>query len=179
MKTVIGFVGMPAAGKSTALEVAQKIAPIVVMGDIIRQEAQKRDLCINSHNLGMVAQQLRQEEGKDTVARRCIEKIQNLPENLIILDGLRSLFEVDLFRSKFNLKIIAIIASDDARHQWLLARGRPDDSHFLQDILNRDQREIDLGILEVIKNADIKIENTKTINDLRNSCQKILEGLIQ
>ncbi len=74
---VIAFVGMPGAGKTEASNVARQMGiPVVIMGDVIREEAEKRGLPPTDENIGGVASQLRKEEGMDAIARRCIPKIK-------------------------------------------------------------------------------------------------------
>ena len=59
-----------------------------------------------------------------------------------------------------------------------MERGRPDDSKHLKDILSRDQREIDFGILDVIENADFTIQNNGTIEDLGKKCTTLFQKVI-
>jgi dephospho-CoA kinase len=178
MKKVLGIVGMPAAGKSTALEIAQNYCKIVVMGDIIREETQKRGLEINSKNIGQTAKDLRKEEGPEVIAKRTIDIVAKIPEETVIIDGIRSMDEVNLFRRHFNFKIIAITAEDDLRHQWILSRKRADDSQSMDEIKERDAREIGFGIKEVIINADITIKNDKTVEELKQKCNETFEELL-
>lgn len=177
MKTVIGFVGLPGVGKSTAIEIAREYGPVVVMGDVVREEAKKRDLEITSETLGRVALDLRKKYGKMVIAQRCITTIQNLHQKTIILDGLRSMAEVNLFKKSFQLIIIAITVSELKRHSWLQSRQRADDSSSPEAIKKRDLRETEFGIQDVIAIADYQIENKGTIIDLQNKCKKLLEEI--
>ena len=44
---VIGFVGLPASGKTEAAKVAQELGiPIIRMGDVVREEVKRRGLDI-------------------------------------------------------------------------------------------------------------------------------------
>lgn len=178
MKTIIGIVGMPGAGKSTAIEIGKEFAPIIVMGDIVREETLARRLEITSQNLGHIAQTLREEEGTDIIAQRCMGKIQNMENHTIIVDGLRSLHEVKLFRADFSVKIVAITAENALRQTWLLNRGRLDDSARIKDIEERDQREINFGICDVIDNADYTIQNSGTIEELKKKCKALFQEVI-
>ena len=178
MKTILGIVGMPGAGKSTAIQVGSEFAPVIVMGDIVRKETAKRGLEITPQNLGKTAQTLRKESGTDVIARKCMSKIHQLPNKTVIVDGLRSLHEVKLFKTEFSVQIVAITVEKELRHRWLMGRGRLDDSKHLKDILTRDQREIDFGILGVIENADFTIQNSGTIEDLGKKCTTLFQKVI-
>ena len=57
---IVGFVGMPGSGKSVAADVAREMnIPVVVMGDVIREEAARRGLDPTDKNLGAVGNDLR------------------------------------------------------------------------------------------------------------------------
>ena len=180
MKTVIGFVGLPGAGKSTAIEIARNFAPVVVMGDVVRDEAKSQKLPINSINLGNIAKTLRSNFGNDIIANRCVQKITNLSDPIIIIDGLRSNHEVVIFQKHFRLIIIAIVAPDSKRHQWIHLRKRGDDGKTLESIIKRDQRELNFGVADVIQNANFTIENHSSISELQTQCKSVFKeiGLI-
>ena len=60
---VIGVVGLPASGKGEFSRVAREMGiPIVVMGDVIRNEVQAAGLPLTDQNLGSTASRLREEE---------------------------------------------------------------------------------------------------------------------
>jgi dephospho-CoA kinase len=178
MKLAIGLVGMPGAGKSTALSVAQEFAPLIVMGDVIREEVIKRNLAPSSTSFGKVAKALRDEEGKTIVAKRCVEKIKKLHTKSVIIDGIRSMQEVDIFKMNFHFILIAIEASTQLRHKWLMERKRTDDSLSLDLIQQRDKRELSFGLDEVIQNANFTIQNSGTIENLQLKCRDILKKVI-
>ena len=60
-KLVVGLAGMPGSGKSLVVETAQQEGyAVVVMGDVIREETQKRGLKLNPKNMGKVMLELRE-----------------------------------------------------------------------------------------------------------------------
>ena len=71
----IAFTGMPGAGKSEAVRVAEELGIAVVrMGDVVRNEARKRGLELSDENVGGLADEMRREHGKDIWARKCLEE---------------------------------------------------------------------------------------------------------
>jgi dephospho-CoA kinase len=77
-KLVIGLAGMPGAGKSVVVAVAKGSGyDVVVMGDVVREESASRNLKLNPENLGKIMLELRQKEGNNVIAKRCIPKIEN------------------------------------------------------------------------------------------------------
>ncbi len=177
MRKAVGIVGLPGAGKSTALEVAKEYGKVFVMGDVIREETKSRGLEMNSENLGTIAKKLRKEHGKQVVAKKTIEKMKQSSSEFLIIDGIRSMNEVELFEKSFDLEIIAITAPDDKRIQWLVNRKRVDDSQSLEKIKARDKREIQFGVNDVIENADYTIRNNKTKKDLKRKIKDLFEKI--
>ncbi|MHA1522347.1 MAG: AAA family ATPase [Promethearchaeota archaeon] len=179
MKTILGIVGMPGAGKSLAISIGKNYAPVVVMGDVIREETLRQKLEINSHNLGKIARNLRELNGPDIIAHRCIQKIQNSPASIVIVDGIRSTHEVSVFQTHFNVVIIAIVVPDEIRIQRLLDRKRADDSTNMVDILARDNREIQFGLKQVLEKAQHSIDNSGSQKELEEQSQRLFSQLIK
>lgn len=178
-KIVIGFVGLAGAGKSSALEGIKSIGTIITMGDVIRKEAELRNIPRTSENLGMIAKELRKKYGNNIIAKKSVELIKENPSNIIVVDGLRSMNEVNIFREFWKFPIISIIIDEEIRIKRLLERRREDDSIKIEDIKERDEREIEFGLKEVIENSDYKINNNSTITDLQEKTRKIIFSIIK
>ena len=105
---VIGVSGMPGSGKSFISDKAiERGAIIVSMGDIIREEAEKR-----GETTGETAVNLRKEHGEYIVSELTIQKIKNLEsegQEKIVVEGIRSHHEVDLFKENFKDFFIILI----------------------------------------------------------------------
>src|SRR3990172_6110554 len=101
-KIVIGLVGMPGSGKSLVVEEAQRRGySVVVMGDVVREETRKRGLELNPKNVGQVMLELRKAGGNGVIAEKCVPRIQSEESERVLVDGLRSLHEVDVFKTHF------------------------------------------------------------------------------
>ena len=175
-RVILGLVGMPGAGKGVFRKIIQRLGfPVIIMGDIVREEAKRRKLRSTAQNLGSIMLNLRELEGQAAIAKRCITKVKNLSQNLIVIDGLRSLFEVEEFRKDFpTFIIIAIHASPRTRYKRLLRRKRSDDSPNWETFLTRDIRELEIGVGSVISIADHMIVNEGTMTQLRNRIMQVL-----
>jgi len=89
-KLVNGLAGMPGAGKSVVVAVAKDNGyGVVVMGDVVREEAEKRGLMPNPENLGKIMLELRQKEGNTVIAKRSIPKIESEAKHKVIVDGFK------------------------------------------------------------------------------------------
>jgi dephospho-CoA kinase len=177
-KILIGIVGLPASGKSTAIEAVKDLGTIIIMGDVIREETKKRSLEPTPINIGKIAKKLREEFGKGIIAQRCLEKIQDLDDKVILIDGIRSEEEVELFRDHYTLYIIAIICSNSERFDRIRSRGRSDDTIDMDQIKERDMRELEFGIGNVIEHANYTIPNTANIESLIKRVRNLVRGLL-
>jgi dephospho-CoA kinase len=180
-KVVLGLAGMPGAGKGAFRRFVQKIGyPVVIMGNEIRNEAKRRKLEPTPENLGKVMLQLREAEGQATVAKRCIPKLQNAKERIVVVDGIRSLHEVEEFKKYFpNFTLIALHASPKTRYQRLTRRRRSDDPASWETFMQRDLREIGVGLGAVIATADYMIVNEGTLTQLRKKIQQVLKEALR
>ncbi|MHC1592105.1 MAG: AAA family ATPase [Candidatus Helarchaeales archaeon] len=173
---IYALVGMPGAGKSEATEILKDMKiPVIVMGDVIREEMKKRGIDITRENMGKFTREIREQEGWDVVARKCLEKINHLNADIIMIDGVRNPEEIDYFREHLSdFKIIHVHASPEIRFQRLKTRGRKDDPLTLEDFKKRDERELSFGIQKIIEQADFTVKNEKTKEDLKEQILKII-----
>ncbi|MEM2111677.1 MAG: AAA family ATPase [Candidatus Bathyarchaeia archaeon] len=180
-KTVIGIAGMPGAGKNTIREIIQEFGfPIIVMGDEVRSEVKRRNLELTPSNLGKTMLQIRAEEGPEVLAKRCIPKVKALSFRVVAIDGLRSLDEVHEFRKEFpNFRIIAVHASPETRFHRLLKRGRSDDPRDWEAFVERDERELSVGLGDVIATADYMVVNEGTKEQLKKELRQLLKQVIK
>jgi len=176
---VIGFCGLPGSGKSTAIDAIRELGVIITMGDVIRNEAKKRGVETTDDNLGKIAKEMRENHGPKIVAEKCVELISDLNEEVIFIDGVRSFSEVNIFRKSWKFPLIAIILNDKSRFERLSERGRSDDPKKVDDLTERDERELGFGLEDVIKKADYKVSNDSTIEDLKRKVKKIVLAIIK
>jgi len=168
-KLVVGLVGMPGSGKSLVVETAQQEGyTVVVMGDVIRDETQKRGLELNPKNIGKVMLALRKTGGNNIIAKKCIPKIMQTESNKVIVDGLRSLHEADAFKTHFpKFSLVAVHASPETRFNRLYRRRRSDDPDGWELFHERDTRELSVGLGDAITMAEYLIINENNRDNTR------------
>jgi len=176
-KILIGTAGMPGAGKDTVKKVVQKLGfPVIVMGDEVRAEAKRRGMPITPENLGEVMLQMRKEDGPAAIAKKCIPKIKSVRSSIVFVDGIRSLHEIEEFKKEFpDLKILAIHASPKTRFKRLLRRRRRDDPRNWEGFIERDRRELKVGLGDVIATADYMLINEGTKKELEANLTALLK----
>ncbi len=179
-KTVLVVVGMPGAGKSLASSVMKERGiSVFVSGDIIREEARKRGLKLTRKNLGELMLKIRREEGMGAVAKRLTPIVEETKGRFSVYEGARSMEEVDELRKKFHVVTIAIHASPEARFQRLQRRGRSDRPRNWPDFVERDNRELGVGLAKLIALADRTVENEDTKADLKRRMKRLLITILR
>lgn len=201
---IIGFVGLPGSGKGEASQIARQHGlAVVVMGDVIRQEAARQGLEPTDHNLGRIGNALRASDGPQAVAKKTFERAIATGKEVVVVDGLRSREEADFFRAHADeFHLVEVCAPVQARLKWLAARGRPDDpfkspaneggerdakiilsckepdSQAAAALEQRECREMGWGMSEAMKIADLKIRNDGNLDDFREDVLRLLGLLV-
>jgi dephospho-CoA kinase len=172
---------MPGAGKGVFRKIVKKQGyPVVIMGDEVRAEVKKRNLKPTPTNLGIVMLDLRKIDGPSAIAKRCISKIKNMAGTIVFVDGIRSLFEVDEFKNHFSSFILlAIHASPRTRYNRLFRRKRSDDPANWETFMERDLRELEVGMGSVISLTDYMIINEGTIYHFKQKIMMVLREVLK
>ena len=177
-RKVIAISGMPGAGKGVASAAAKQLGfDVLILGDVIREETQRRGLDPTPQNIGAVMLQVRELEGPAAVAKRLLPKIEQCKSEAVIVEGVRSLHELTELKSKFEVITLVIHASPKTRFQRLLSRGRSDDPKTWDTFFERDDRELTVGLGQVIALADYLAVNEDTITELQSTVKGILTRL--
>ena len=179
-KIIVCITGMPGAGKSTIVNKLQEIGfTKFTLGDGIRAEAKRRNVDPSGENLGKIMLEVREKNGPGAVAELIKDSIQNSTQDVVIIDGVRSIAEIDVLKQIGDVKLLAIDASPETRFNFLSSRGRSDDPKTQENFQERDNREISVGLDKSIDIADKTITNRNlTIDELVNSSKEIIEGWI-
>jgi len=176
---VIGFCGLPGSGKSTAIEAISDLGKIITMGDVIRNEAKIRGIDPTGENLGKIANELRDKWGQEIIATKCVELIRTFKNEIIFVDGVRSIIELNVFRKFWKFPLIATVIDEKIRFKRLYKRARSDDPKTIDELRERDKREIAFGLNSLVEKAEYKIKNTSSIEELQTKTRKIVLEVIQ
>lgn len=172
--------GMPGAGKSVLADEFRTAGfPIIVMGDVIRNEAKRRGLEPNPINTKKVMLDLRAQDGMGAVAKRCVAQIEDEESELVVIEGCRSIDEIDVFDDYAeDLKIVCVHASPSVRFERLRTRGRNDAPPDWATFRERDLREISVGLGGVISLSDIMLVNEGTLEEFQEITRSMVERFI-
>ena len=172
---------MPGAGKSTIADgLKPKGYDIINMGNIVREEAKKRNLEATRENLGKLMLELREKNGPGAIAELVQPQIESSVSDVILIDGVRSNDEIQVLRKFGTVKLLAIHASTNTRFDFLQKRGRTDDPQTIEHFEERDNRELGVGISNSIALSDYAISNVGlTKDELIESTYKIIQSWIK
>jgi len=175
---ILAIAGMPGSGKGIfSKAVSSRGIPVLVCGDVVREETKKRGLAPTPENTGKVMLAIRQEEGPAVVAERLIAKIASSAAPLLVVEGVRSMAEVEALRRNHTVAIVAVHASPKTRFDRLVARGRSDDPKTWEEFAERDARELSVGIGDVIALAQEMLVNESSFDDMSTATEAVLSRM--
>jgi dephospho-CoA kinase len=176
---IVAITGMPGAGKSTAAKALEARGfKKIVMGDVIREETRRRGLEPDEKNTGKVMLELREKYGPGAVAEVCLPSLKAMKEKVVVVDGVRSFAEVEVFAREGGrlVKLLAIHASRDRRFKLLTERGRSDAPASRASFDERDLRELSIGVGGAVALADEIISNERaTPEELENRAVELVD----
>jgi dephospho-CoA kinase len=118
-RLIVCITGMPGAGKSTvALFLKEKEFAVVTMGDAVREEAKRLGLEPTDINLGKLMLKLRQDLGPGAVGHIVLQKLARDDvdsSSNVVIDGIRSISEVEILKNVGQVKLLAIHAGQSRR----------------------------------------------------------------
>lgn len=153
--------------------------PVIVMGDFVRMEAEKRGLKPTAENLGKLMFEIRKEKGEGAIAKLTVEAVKKTSSPIVFIDGVRSLKEVEEFKKNFkDFKVIAIHTPEKIRFKRVSRRLRSDDTRVMKEFKERDLRELKVGVGDVIALADRIIENIGSKEEFKSKVKKVLGEMV-
>lgn len=175
---VIAVTGMALAGKGEIIRhlSAKFSIPFYVMGHAVREETKARGLPAEKE--GELATQMRKEFGPYIWAKRTLEKIKADNPEACLIDGVRSLDEVEYFKEKLgeDFCLIAVHANPKTRSIRMKARGRADD--LCEPLAHRDKRELSWGLGGPIALADYIFVNEEDLEEFKNRVSELISKLL-
>ena len=173
---IIGIVGLPGSGKTEISNYARgKDIPVISMGDVVRRECLDRGLEPGDYH-GEIAKKLREELGRGVIAKLTIPLVHGAmgKGNRVVIDGIRSGYEVEAFREEFGkkFKLLKIESPFELRFERIGERGR--DNPEVETLKQRDDRELGFGLRDAMESADVGIKNVGTIGELYLEISKLI-----
>lgn len=179
-KDIYCITGYPASGKSTATSYVQESdIPVVVMGDIVRELAVTEGgiSLEDGEAIGNWATQYREAHGNNIFAHKTVDRVEGLDNSTIVIDGLRTSQELDVFTDAFeDVTVIFIDAPQEERFERVKQRSRDEqEAEFtFEEFKARDERETKWGLGELKEISSVCIDNTQDIDYLYSRLDEVL-----
>lgn len=182
---VIGLTGHAGCGKGTAASylVEKYGMRAFTMSDVIRAEAARRGLLAGKSMeeekliLSRFADSWRKETGKKGIAaEKMLEKVSDVDVKAAVVDGFRSVEEVEVFRKNF-LKFVLIKIDVSSEKRWA-RRLEQDPMANREDFEARDRADVEKkGLGKVLEMADRTVNNDGMKEELYRQLDDIVKKL--
>ena len=176
MTRIIGLIGGIASGKTVVADylVKEKGASYYRFSDVLRdvlKRLHKPDTRENLQDLGLA---LRKSFGDGLLAGVLREDILADGAELIVVDGIRYQDEFDMVKG-LGGRVVYVTSPEKARFERVLRRGTRGEAKItFEEFRKCEERETERMIDALGKKADIVIENTGTMDELRRKIERAL-----
>ena len=184
---------MPAAGKGTVLELLRELLDArgvthvsVSLSDELRTAVRERGLSTDRPNLRAMGHELRMTQGYGVLAERVLARLEaETGAAVALIDAIRTPAELQVLRQRLeaSLTLVAVTAAEDVLVRRLQIRGRGGDEALtpesaramLQAEMGRDEPEYGFNIAGCIALADVTIDNSGSLEDLRGALLQLVD----
>jgi dephospho-CoA kinase len=181
----IAYAGFPGAGKTEAARfgVEHVGGTHVSMGEVVKALAKAEiGTDATSEQIGEWATLRREFNGEDAMALLLVERwaTSDVPVDPVHIEGVRSPEEIEVFRRFFpDLSVVFVDSDFEDRLSRIQARDRDGEGGFDgEDLIERDEREMDWGLLHLHEIADYHLPNDGDLSVLRNRVRMLTEGIL-
>ncbi len=180
MKTIIGVVGEKGSGKETFvlhvkayLEKKARSVSHTRSSDILAETLTAWDLPQTRHNLQHMAIVMDEGFGKGTLTHAVKKRIEKLPGEIVMFDGVRWHSDEQMIRSFTTHMLIYITADIKARYERTKERKEKvgESSASYEQFMNEERALTELDIPLIGQTADFKIENNATIEEFQQKVE--------
>jgi dephospho-CoA kinase len=129
----------------------------------------------NEIDMGMM---LRQVFGNGVLGKALIRRIEGTDAPMTVINGVRFQDELEMAKA-IGATFIYITAPENIRYQRYLKRQEKEDDarHSLEQFRQQEQEPTEIGIPSLGAQADFKIENTGTLEELYKKIDEIITQL--
>lgn len=179
---LIGLTGKLAAWKGQVIKfLQQKGYQHITFSNLIKEEVLVRGLELSRYNLNQIWTEIRNKEWQGAWATRIINMID--PEQDYVLDGIRTLGEIQELRKFWKFVLIGIDADERLRYERVVSRQRETDQKTWEWFLEMDKLDLaaedpnGTQVLKCMAVADFTVINNSTIEEFRNKIEYIYQQI--
>ncbi|MDQ7815163.1 MAG: AAA family ATPase [Patescibacteria group bacterium] len=180
-KIILGFAGMPGAGKGTAANyIKEKYGASMfrfstVLSDIIK----RLSLPVNRENLIKLSEILRHGFGEDILAHVVESDALSDSSDVVVIDGVRRINDLSGLEPLSQFKLVAIDAPPEIRYRRLINRGeRAGEKDMTWEQFQAEEKApTEVTIQPVMERAAYKINNSGDLDALFAQLDKMMAEL--
>jgi dephospho-CoA kinase len=171
-KVVIGLIGEKGSGKGTVSDYLIKKYGAIHYGTskILRRTLEDLHLPVSRDNLVKLALVLKEGYGPSVIIDSLITDMEKNGSNIIIADGIRMHGDVEPFKKKYGSDFYLVYVTADTRLRYERTKARKqndgEDQTTFQEFLEEEAKLTEISIHEIGKQADFKLSNNGTEEEL-------------
>ncbi|MCX8167166.1 MAG: hypothetical protein N3E37_04940 [Candidatus Micrarchaeota archaeon] len=182
VKRFIIICGLPASGKSLAEKVCKKLdiasfEMSKILKNFIKKSSDENIKKHKSKNLRELGHLIRELYGKDFVAKLTLNEIKKRKVNVGVIIGSRNIEEIEYFKNalgKNNVVVVYIEVEEMLRLERWIKRNKNSDPKNLEQANQMTINELNYGITEIKKKADVVVKNNGTEKEFLNNIEDII-----
>ncbi len=184
-KIVIGLIGEKGAGKGTVSDYLKEKYNAVHYGTskILRRTLEDIHVPVTRDNLVKLALVLKEGYGPSIIIDSLIKDMEKNGSNVIIADGIRMHGDVEPFRKKYgkNFYLVYVTADLKLRYERTKARKEKEgeDKTTFEQFLEEEGKLTEVSIHEIGKQAEFKLNNNGTSEDLKNQVDEMMKKIMK
>ncbi|MDD5337692.1 MAG: hypothetical protein PHS02_04375 [Candidatus ainarchaeum sp.] len=175
---IIAVCGFRGSGKSLFGSVAKKMEfPVFEMSAPILGLMRELGMVTTNESVRTFATDFREKGGQDAVARLILPNLRAVlqEKKAVVVIGVRSVSELDAFRTVSPVVSVAIASDEQARFGRIAKRGKKTDPKTLEQFRWADQVEEKWGLKKLLESCEVKIENNEGETIFREKAKDFLE----
>lgn len=182
-KKVIGVIGEQAGGKGSVAKIIIKNfgGTRLRTSDILRRTLDDIYIEFSRTNLIKLALILKKGFGNSVLMESMLKEVEKTDSDLIIVDGIRMPGDTEPFRREYgkDFKLIYVTAKPQIRYERSKLRGEKagESKASYEEFLSKDKSETEKYIPKVGKEADFKIVNNGSEDELEKNLIAIMEKI--
>lgn len=184
-KIVIGLIGEKGAGKGTVSDYLKNKYGAVHYGTshILRRTLEDLHLPVTRDNLVKLALVLKEGYGPSVIIDSLITDMEKNGSDVIIADGIRMHGDVEPFKKKYghDFYLVYVMADTRIRFERTKVRKQNDgeDQTTFQQFLEEEAKLTEISIHEIGKQADFKLNNNGTEEDLIKQVEEMMKAIVR
>ena len=178
-KIILGFTGLMACGKGTAARYLDEKynADTFRFSTMLRDVLDRLYLPQSRENFQIISPLLRETFGQDLMAKVIARDVESADSRIIAIDGMRRPADIEYLKKLPGFRMVAIDVDAKVRYERLRARAEnPGDAEKTWEQFQKEhEAETEIYIPELMKQADVTIDNNGTLEDLYKQIDKLIK----